>query len=186
LNLADDEIDIAELIAASLRLVEGAAADHRVELRTRLQKNLPHLRADERRVKQVMLNLLSNAVKFTPGPGTITIAAEMGARDLVITVADTGIGIAAADLPQALEQFGQVENTMTRCQDGTGLGLPLSKQLMELHGGELSIVSDPGRGTTVMLTFPPGRLIAATRDAEPASAVMPLPASRKERHRVAA
>ncbi len=158
LTLADDEVDIPELFAASLRIVQGAAADAGLELRVdRPSADLPRLRADERRVKQIVLNLLSNAIKFTPSPGTVTIAARRRGPDLIMTVSDTGIGIAPADFDKALEPFGQIDNRLARAYEGTGLGLPLCKQLVELHGGSLSLDSELGRGTTVTAIFPAER-----------------------------
>jgi signal transduction histidine kinase len=165
LPLADDDIEIAELLSGALRIARGSAVNSGVELcEGPLASDLPHLRADRRRVKQILLNLLSNAVKFTPGPGTVTLAAQRRGAELVITVSDTGIGIAAADLGKALEPFGQIDNRFARSYPGTGLGLPLSKQLMELHGGTLVIDSEPGSGTVVTLTFPAERLVAEAPD----------------------
>jgi signal transduction histidine kinase len=160
LELAEDEIDIPELFVASLRMVKSAAAEAGLVLCDKIaDAELPRLRADQRRIKQILLNLLSNAIKFTPGPGTVTIAARREAGTVVITVADTGIGIAADDLDKALEPFGQIDNRLARAYEGTGLGLPLSKQLMEVHGGSLRLDSTPGVGTTVTLTFPAERIM---------------------------
>ena len=160
LSLANDEVNIPELFAAAQRIVQGAAADAGLQLRVDAPApDLPQLRVDQRRVRQILLNLLSNAIKFTPGPGLVTMAARRSGPDLVLSVSDTGIGIAPDDLPTALEPFGQVGNRLARTSEGTGLGLPLCKQLMELHGGLLQLESDPGSGTTVSLTFPAERLI---------------------------
>src|SRR5713226_5211203 len=119
----------------------------------------PLLRADERRVRQVLLNLLSNAVKFTPRDGEIRVTTIGGDGELGIAIADTGIGIAAEDIPRALERFGQVDSSLSRKYEGTGLGLPLSKRLMELHGGRLEIESVVGVGTIVTAIFPGDRLV---------------------------
>ncbi|MGH6953414.1 MAG: ATP-binding protein, partial [Alphaproteobacteria bacterium] len=121
------------------------------------------LLADERATKQMMLNLMSNAVKFTPQDGRIVIhgaIAPDGWFELVVT--DTGIGIAKEDLAKVLEPFGQSDSSLTREYEGTGLGLPLTEKLIELHGGSLEIESEPGRGTRVSLRFPPHRVEAAT------------------------
>jgi signal transduction histidine kinase len=125
--------------------------------------DLPDVHGDELRIKQIILNLLSNAIKFTPAAGTVTIHAEQSASGLFLEVSDTGIGIAEADLPKVLERFGQVDNNLSRKHHGTGLGLPLVKQLIELHGGSLSIMSEVNVGTTVTIAFPLGRIIAATK-----------------------
>src|SRR6185437_7039662 len=116
---------------------------------------LPKLHADGLRLKQVLLNFLSNGIKFTPVGGQVTLDAQMGDHErFVIRVIDTGIGMAAEDIPKALSPFGQLESTRARRYPGTGLGLPLSKALIELHGGELRIESEAGKGTTVIVTLP--------------------------------
>ncbi|MBV8168035.1 MAG: hypothetical protein JO021_14665, partial [Alphaproteobacteria bacterium] len=112
-------------------------------------------------IKQIVLNLLSNAMKFTPAGGRVDITAALPeAGGLSLVIADTGIGMSPEDIPAALEPFRQVENPMTRHYEGTGLGLPLAKALIELHGGRLTIVSALGQGTTVTVWLPPRRLRA--------------------------
>jgi signal transduction histidine kinase len=118
-------------------------------------------RADARALRQVMLNLLSNAIKFTPSGGRVTLTLDRCPKGGVrIAVADTGIGIAAADIARALEPFGQVRNDAIKVQEGTGLGLPISKALIELHGGTFGLASKPGSGTTLTVTLPPERSLA--------------------------
>ena len=120
---------------------------------------MPPLLADERAVKQVLLNLLSNAVKFTPAGGRVSIGAELrGDGSLAICVNDTGIGIAREDIPRALAPFSQVDSALTRRYEGTGLGLPLVKSLIELHGGNLELESEVGKGTLVTVVFPVDRV----------------------------
>jgi signal transduction histidine kinase len=116
--------------------------------------DLPPLALDKRAMRQVLLNLLSNAVKFTPGGGTVTIAAEPEPATVGILVTDTGIGIAEADLPRLARPFEQVENVLTRAKTGSGLGLAITKALVELHGGALHIASRLGQGTTVTVRLP--------------------------------
>jgi signal transduction histidine kinase len=114
--------------------------------------------ADELRLEQVLLNLVSNAVKFTPKGGEVMVSALLADTGAIeITVADTGIGMAAEDIPRALQPFGQIDNTLARPHGGTGLGLPLALRLVELHGGTMTIDSTLGRGTAVTLTLPPER-----------------------------
>jgi signal transduction histidine kinase len=116
--------------------------------------------ADERRLKQVMLNLVINSIKFTKPGGKIAIAASLDAAgSIVLAVADTGIGIAPEHLESVLVPFGQVDSAFNRSVEGTGLGLPLSKRLIELHGGVLSIESRVGRGTTVTIRLPAERVL---------------------------
>ena len=110
----------------------------------------------------MLLNLLSNAVKFTPEGGRVSCGAHLNEDGaLVVTIADTGIGMDDAGLEKALSAFGQVDSSLSRKHEGTGLGLPLTKGLVELHGGLMELASAPGQGTTVTLTFPAGRVIAS-------------------------
>ena len=159
LELHDETIDLHETIDGALRMMAGEASRAGVALRPALADPPPLLRADARRVRQVVLNLLSNAVKFTPRGGEVRVTASRRGGELVIVIADTGIGIAAQDIPRALERFGQVDSSLSRKYEGTGLGLPLSKRLMELHGGRLELESVVGAGTTVTASFPGERLV---------------------------
>ena len=116
--------------------------------------------ADKRRVKQVFLNLLSNAVKFTPEGGEVSVNVSLNdGGSLVAAVADNGIGMDKEEMTMALSTFGQVDSGLDRKHEGTGLGLPLTKRLMELHGGTMEIKSEKGHGTTIMVTFPKERVI---------------------------
>jgi len=122
--------------------------------------DLPTVRGDQRRLRQVLLNLLSNAVKFSYPGGAITVRARQLASDeLAIEVQDSGPGMTGHEITIALERFGQVDAGLERRHDGTGLGLPLARSLIELHGGALRIESEKGRGTTVTLTMPADRVI---------------------------
>ncbi len=123
---------------------------------------LPQLWADERKIKQVLINLLSNAIKFTPEGGAITVSASVQPDgSLAIAVADTGIGIAKEHIEIVLAPFGQVDSALSRKHAGTGLGLPLTKSLIELHGGRMVVESELGKGTTVTIVLPPERIIDA-------------------------
>jgi signal transduction histidine kinase len=122
--------------------------------------NLPALFGDERKIKQILLNLLSNAVKFTPPGGDVTVRVTVDDESVNFAVIDTGIGIALKDIPKALAVFGQVDSSLNRKYEGTGLGLPLSEALARLHGGSLSLNSSPAKGTTVTLALPVERLVA--------------------------
>jgi len=159
LQLHDEEIDIADVVEDTLHMVKRQAERQNISLRTEAAPDLPALYADHRRVRQIMLNLLSNAIKFTPEGGDVCVRTAMEDGTIRIQVADTGIGIAKSDIPLALERFGQIDSDLARKYEGTGLGLPLSKCLMEGHGGKLEIESEPGRGTTVTITFPKERVI---------------------------
>jgi signal transduction histidine kinase len=111
-------------------------------------------------MKQVLLNILSNAVKFSRDGGAVTITADLNAAGgAVITIADAGIGMTAEQIERARQPFGQAHAATTKTYGGTGLGLPITQRLVELHGGELQIRSQPGDGTTVTATFPPSRTL---------------------------
>ncbi|HZF32290.1 MAG TPA: PAS-domain containing protein [Candidatus Angelobacter sp.] len=161
-ELNEEDCDPARLVRDAVRFVAERAGSGGLGLQQRLQPALPAVRADGRLVKQILLNLLSNAIKFTPAGGTITVSADVESQSgLALTVADTGIGIAPDQLERVLQPFTQVENTLTRTHAGTGLGLPLCKSLIELHGGRLALESTVGRGTTVTITLPKERVLAA-------------------------
>ncbi len=153
---------MADLIAACLPIIDQRAKAGGIELKAPAVAELPVIRADRLRLKQILLNLLSNAVKFTPRGGQVTIsAARAGDRGVTIVVSDTGIGMRPEEIPVALEPFRQVEGDLSRRYEGTGLGLPLAKQLIELHGGALRIESESGKGTTVTVSLPPNRVLSA-------------------------
>jgi len=112
--------------------------------------------ADERKIKQVLFNLLSNAVKFTPNRGAISVRARARDGDIEIAVRDTGVGIAPADQDAVFEEFYQARAGATTPSAGTGLGLPLAKRFVELHGGRISLKSEVGKGSTFVVTIPSG------------------------------
>lgn len=152
------EVDVAGAIHACLRMVRERAQTAGLSIHLQIADDLPPLFCDERLLKQMLLNLLSNAIKFTL-EGSIAVTALVASdATLQISVADTGIGIAGADIPKALQPFGQVDSTITRKFGGTGLGLHLTRCMVELHGGHLDLTSTVGIGTTATLTFPARRL----------------------------
>jgi PAS domain S-box-containing protein len=155
MSIYPSPVDPPAVVIACCRIVRPRANDARVELVTEVTETTPFVTADERMLKQIVLNLLSNAIKFTPEGGRVTIRTEREGDWLVIAVTDTGIGIAQEDIDKVLRPFGQVESSLARRFAGTGLGLPLSKGLVELHGGSLAIASTPGAGTTVTVRLPP-------------------------------
>lgn len=147
-------IDLRSIIADVVSLMRLQAEQAGIELREEHQPSNVVLQVDENRIRQVLLNLLSNALKFTPRSGSVTVATSVdGAGTLSISVADTGIGIAPEDQAIALEPFGQIEHGLARNYQGAGLGLTIAKKLTELQGGALSLQSELGKGTTVILRF---------------------------------
>ncbi len=159
--LHEARLDPALVMQGCVRLIKPRAAKSNVRIYTAFDPNLPVLLADEARLRQIGLNLLSNAVKFTKAGGRVSISTGIdGEGGITIAVADTGIGMTADEIRIALEPFQQVTSSLSRTNEGTGLGLPLTKTLVELHGGRLEITSAPGRGTTVTARFPPSRSLA--------------------------
>jgi signal transduction histidine kinase len=159
--LQEDEIDLAGTVEACMNLVETQARQSKIRLSVGLDPDFCLIRADDRRLRQVLINLLSNAVKFTPEGGHIRISSTPRNGGLAVQVSDTGIGIAAEDIPKAMTPFGQVDSKIRRKQEGTGLGLPLAKQLVELHGGTFAIESRLRVGTTVTFVLPAERMLAS-------------------------
>jgi PAS domain S-box-containing protein len=164
-NLVEQNVSLRHVITEACRLVDLQAKQSGISLVNSLPSDLPLVFGDERRIMQIVLNLLSNAVKFTEADGTVRIQVEQTAGELLLKVVDTGIGIAATDLPKVLERFGQIDSTLSRKHKGTGLGLPLVKQLIELHGGSISIESKVGVGTIVTISFPRERVIEKAENA---------------------
>jgi PAS domain S-box-containing protein len=160
IELADEIFAPAEVAAEALAVVAGQLAQGGLELIADFPANLPRVRADRRYVRQMLLNLLSNAIKFTGRGGRVAISARRDGGALLVSVADTGIGIAAEDIPRALQPFGQIANPLIRGQSGTGLGLTVVRALIERHGGTLELHSVPRQGTSVTLVFPAARVTA--------------------------
>lgn len=166
MELQETMVDVKRTIERCIRVVATRADDHGLTLSTDLPDTLPSIFADERKLKQILINLISNAVKFTTKGGSITIDAASGSDEgVTIRVIDTGIGIAAENLPKVFRPFEQVDNSLSRAHEGTGLGLPLTKSLVELHGGSIEIESELGVGTIVSVRLPANR-----RGAKPVAA----------------
>jgi two-component system cell cycle sensor histidine kinase PleC len=160
LELHEEPIDLTKLVDDCRRFVAERAKAGDLTLAIELPAELPALRADELRLKQVVLNLLSNAVKFTPPGGHITVeVCPTADGGIALAVADTGIGMRPDEIPTALEPFRQIDSALNRRYEGTGLGLPLARTLTELHDGTLTITSTPRQGTIVVLTLPAERVI---------------------------
>ena len=161
-ELNEEIISVPDLVHSALTLTRQRAIDDRIELVIDCPEDLPPLNADNRKMKQILVNLLSNAIKFTEADGKVTLKAwcrpESG---YVFQVIDTGIGIALDDIPKALSIFGQIDGEISRKNKGTGLGLPLTKALTELHSGSLDLQSEPGIGTTVTVRLPRERIVSA-------------------------
>jgi len=157
LTLAYEEVHIGKAINKSITILTDRATKGNITITTDVPKMLPPLAVDRLRFIQILLNILSNAVKFTEPGGKVHIAVctdEGNPAQFIITVEDTGIGMSQEDIDKAFQSFGQVDSGLNRKYEGTGLGLPLTKKLMELHHGAISIKSTLGKGTLVTLALP--------------------------------
>ncbi|MDR3498052.1 MAG: HAMP domain-containing sensor histidine kinase [Parvibaculum sp.] len=157
----EEEFDLLAAAEVARTMVRPLAERQRVALDLVLPPFDVRLVAVARMIRQIMINILSNALKFTPEGGSVVLLVEL--RDngnLVVSITDTGVGMSAEDLKVALTPFGQVPNAQSGNQPGTGLGLPLAKAMMDLHGGRLVVRSKPGEGTTIALVFPASRVHA--------------------------
>ncbi|MCH2038430.1 MAG: ATP-binding protein, partial [Rickettsiales bacterium] len=149
------KMDLNKVVKSSFRLVLPRAKEAKINLVQDVPKEHVVLEADPKRMKQVILNLLSNSVKFTPEAGEVKLTLRIINNKFVkIDVHDTGIGISAKNISQAMSTFGQVDSSLSRRYEGTGLGLPFSKKLVEMMGGRFDIKSEEGLGTTITLRFP--------------------------------
>jgi signal transduction histidine kinase len=163
LDLADERVEIDPFVTKTLRLVETRAQQQGVTLTADLDSQVPVLIADPRRLRQILLNLLSNAIKFTGAGGTVRVeTAQRADGGIDMAVTDTGVGMSDAEVETALAPFSQIENSFSRHAEGTGLGLPLTKHLVELHGGTFSLSSVKHAGTRITAVFPAERVYAAS------------------------
>ena len=158
LDIHEEEIAVEPLLAGSVRMVRERARKQRLELVCEVADAEHTIFVDERAMKQCLLNLLSNAIKFSRIGGTVSVVAGIDAQGrTVLTIADEGIGMSGEELERAMQPFGQAHSSTTRTYGGTGLGLPITRGLVEAHGGTLVIDSRPGQGTRVSITLPAAR-----------------------------
>ncbi len=165
-ELIEVEINVRDMVRTSLSLINEMARKAHVRIDGSVDDDVSLLLADERLIRQVLLNLLSNAIKFTPKDGVVVLNAFLdddGCLNFELT--DTGIGISKEDYEKVLSVFGQVENILSRSHEGSGLGLPISRRLIELHDGVFKLDSVVGKGTTVRITFPQHRTVQIAKSA---------------------
>jgi len=161
-ELDDQEVDVREVCDFCMSLIRERAEQRGVTATAQFPNDVPALVADEQKLRQMLINLLSNAVKFTPDGGEVKLFGQaLADGGYKLSVKDNGIGIKPEDVPRVLQPFTQVDGGLNRRFDGTGLGLPITKSFMELHGGSLTIESVPDAGTTASLVFPPSRVLAS-------------------------
>jgi signal transduction histidine kinase len=160
MGLDEGLIEISDLVKASVTFVGQFDTRNRITLETEIPNEAPLIRGDELKLRRVLINLLSNAIKFTPEGGRVTVEFELAPNgELVISVSDTGIGMSPDEIAIAIEPFAQVDNALAKSYEGTGIGLPLAKRLVELHGGTLAIESARDAGTTVRVHLPANRVV---------------------------
>jgi signal transduction histidine kinase len=160
LSLEDRDVDIGCCLYDCIRMCRVRADGRRIDLALTCPEEPVIAIVDERLIAQVVINLVSNAIKFTPEGGSVRVSLEADySEGILIQVRDTGIGIGAENIERVMRPFEQVENSFSRTQNGTGLGLPLSMKLTQLHGGELTLESELGQGTTARVRLPASRLL---------------------------
>ena len=162
------DIALDDVLSVVIRSTQITAQDANVKLEQKIPENLPPVRGDEAKLRQIFSNLLSNAVRFTPAGGQVTIECMQTSNGGMATyIRDTGIGMAPEEVAIAMSPFGQVDGNRNRWREGTGLGLTIAKELTAIHDGEFNIVSERGVGTTVSITLPPAdrMTVAEGRDA---------------------
>jgi signal transduction histidine kinase len=163
LTLQEEALEVAETVALSEIIIGAMAQRGGIAFSLEIEEGLPRVLADSTKLQQILINLLSNAIKFTPSGGAVRLAVNIGETgDLVFCISDSGIGIPADKMELALAPFGQVDSRLSRKYDGAGLGLPLAKRLVELHGGKMEIDSEVDRGTAVTIRLPKERLLPQT------------------------
>jgi signal transduction histidine kinase len=166
MELFRESIDLAAVSTSVMNTIAGLIKDKPVELRQELPSNLPKVKADEVRIRQILLNLLGNAAKYTD-EGHITLrVSENDGNLLQVSVIDTGIGIRKEDFERIFEEFQQAKEAFTLRKPGAGLGLPISKKFVELHGGQLWVESEVGQGTAFHFTLPINPPSATTENTE--------------------
>lgn len=158
LELNEEKVNLTDIVNETLRMMNEKIRSKGIHVSVDIEKGLPRIWCDKRKIRQIMLNLMSNSIKFTPENGTVKITLSLdGSRNMNMIVADTGIGIPEEKIALAMSVFGQVHRQQSH--EGTGLGLPLCKMFAELHGGKMAVGSTPGEGTTIRVTLPRQRII---------------------------
>jgi two-component system cell cycle sensor histidine kinase PleC len=183
MKLDYEQLDLAQTLTESLRVVSGRAENKKLAITANIEGAIPIV-ADRRAIKQIAVNLLSNAVKFTPDNGRVTVRGRTRGNYVILTIADSGIGIAPHSLARLGRPFEQVESQLTKSYHGSGLGLAIAKSLASLHGGSMKLRSKIGKGTIVCVKLPLGTGKDEPQQIQIASVSPPLqPASRKPRAR---
>ena len=168
-------VDVRELIDQSVAGISPLLEKKHLQLQSHVQEGLPAMMVDSRRLQQVLINVINNAIKFTPEHGIIAVRARIEGNRLLVEVQDTGIGISEEDITKLFQRFNQVDTSFTRTAGGVGLGLAISKGLVEAHGGEIGVRSEPGRGSTFWFVLP---LPSPSDQGDPAETMPPAQVNR--------
>jgi two-component system cell cycle sensor histidine kinase PleC len=175
LAVEPEMIKLEDALTSCLLIIEAKAKEKQISIENSFPASVPMIYADPLRVKQILINILSNAVKFTPNGGQVQVDGTITDDDLaIIRVSDNGVGMSPQEIDIAMRPFGQVETTLNRSHEGTGLGLPISCALARLHGGELVIDSEKGKGTQISIVLPMGRSRGAATETADATAAAPI------------
>lgn len=169
-DLHYESVDLSALSNSVMTIFTAQAENQGVILRNNISDQLPLIHADEHALRQILINLISNAIKFTEGEGRVELDAELVSDGLTITVTDNGIGIEPEDIERVMEPFYQTEGHLSRQREGTGLGLPLVRRLVEMHGGHFTLDSTPGKGTLAKVHFDADRILNTIASERPAQA----------------
>jgi signal transduction histidine kinase len=158
LSLVEERVDLARVVGLGSQIVQEIARQARIDFASEIEGPLPEVIGDPAKLTQILVNLLTNAIKFSDPGGRVRLRVEQAPdQGVTFCVEDTGIGMSADEIMIALQPFGQIDAGYTRKHDGVGLGLPLTKRLVELHGGAMEIESKPGKGTVVTVRLPEKR-----------------------------
>jgi len=162
LSLVEEQVDLAEVVGLGSKIVQDIARHARIDFASEIAEPLPQVIGDPAKLTQILVNLLTNAIKFSDPGGRVRLKVEEAPdQGVTFCVEDTGIGMSADEITVALKPFGQIDTSLNRKHDGVGLGLPLTKRLIELHGGAMEIESKPGKGTVVTVRLPERRFHAS-------------------------
>ncbi len=162
LSLVEEQVDLAEVVGLGSKIVQDIARQARIDFASEIVEPLPQVIGDPAKLTQILVNLLTNAIKFSDPGGRVRLKVEEAPdQGVTFCVEDTGIGMSADEITVALKPFGQIDTSLNRKHDGVGLGLPLTKRLIELHGGAMEIESKPGKGTVVTVRLPERRFHAS-------------------------
>jgi two-component system cell cycle sensor histidine kinase PleC len=169
-TLDSHELNVGKILVASAESFRMLTTEARIKMQISIAPDLPAVRGDALKLKQVFTNILANAVKFTPADGIVSIESRRtGTNGVVILIRDSGLGMSAEEIEIAMTPFGQVDGGRSRWREGAGLGLPIAKALIELHGGRLEVRSTKGTGTDVAIVLPARDSVNAVSSAEMAS-----------------